>query len=312
MSQGTPSNFPNGFRNGVVIRGVPLSVTNPGKVFWVNGSSVLAPGAVGGSNGNDGTYQRPFATIDYAIGKCTASRGDIIMVMPGHSEDISGAGSITLDVAGVAVIGLGTGSLRPDLNYSDTAGTVEVDAADVTLYNITLTADVSAVVVGINVDAAGCTIDSCEFGLNASGDDFITGIDVDAVDGFVFTNNVWRAENNVAGAAEAIRLDTATNYRIEGNRILGEFSDGCIVGEGAAGSLGIIANNLLYNQDTAGGETIDLNVADTGICANNLMGTLFTTAPETAFDPGSMLCAENYMANAVDESAALVPTTVST
>ena len=52
MAQGVPSNFPNGFRNGVVIKGLPLSVTNPGKVFWVNGSSALAPGSVGGSNGN--------------------------------------------------------------------------------------------------------------------------------------------------------------------------------------------------------------------------------------------------------------------
>ena len=66
------SNFPNGFANGVTIRGVPLTITNPGEVFWVNGSGVLAKGGVGGSNGNDGSYQRPFATIDYAVGKCTA------------------------------------------------------------------------------------------------------------------------------------------------------------------------------------------------------------------------------------------------
>jgi hypothetical protein len=311
MAQGTPSNFPNGFRNGVVIKGLPLSVTNPGKVFWVNGSSALAPGGVGGSNSNDGTYQRPFATIDYAVGQCTANRGDIIMVMPGHSEDIGSAGALTLDVAGVAVIGLGSGSLRPDLNYSNTAGTVEIDAADVTLYNLTFTADVSAVVVGVNVDANGCTIDSCEFTYNASGDDFITGLDVDTVSDFTFTNNKWNAQE-AAGAAEAIRLDTVTRCNISGNHFTGMFSDGAIIGEGAAGTGHLIADNYIYNADTAGGEGIDLNVACTGLIVNNRLGTLFTTAPETTFDPGSCLCLENYVANAINESGIIVPTTLST
>lgn len=307
-----PSNYPNGFAQGVTIRGIPLTVSNPGKVFWVNSTSVVAPGAVGGSNGNDGSYRRPFATIDYAVGKCTANRGDIIMVMPGHSEAITSATSLVFDVAGVAVIGLGTGSLRPDLNFSNTAGSVEVDAADVTLYNLTFTADVSAVIVGVNVDADGCTIDNCEFNFNATGDDFITGIDVDAVGNFTFTNNTVYAEDNVAGAAEFIRLDTATQYTIANNHIQGEFSDGCIVAEGSAGAQALIANNYLYNCDTAGGEVIDLNVADTGLIVNNRCGTLFTTAPETAFDPGSCLCLENYVANAINESGIIVPTTLST
>ena len=307
-----PSNFPNGFAQGVTIKGIPITVSNPGKVFWVNSTSVVAPGAVGGSNGNDGSYRRPFATIDYAVGKCTANRGDIIMVMPGHSETISSATSLVFDVAGVAVIGLGTGSLRPDLNFSNTAGSVEVDAADITLYNLTFTADVSAVVVGVNVDAAGCTIDNCEFNFNATGDDFVTGVDVDTVGGFTFTNNTVYAEDNVAGAAEFIRLDTATQYNISNNNIQGEFSDGCIIGEGAAGAQGLIADNFLYNCDTAGGETIDINVADTGLIVRNIMGTLFTTAPETAFDPGSMLCNQNYMVNAINERGTEVPPTQST
>lgn len=312
MAQGTPSNFPNGFRNGVVIKGLPLSVTNPGKVFWVNGSTALAPGGVGGSNSNDGTYQRPFATIDYAVGQCTANRGDIIMVMPGHSESITSATSLVFDVAGVAVIGLGTGSLRPDLNFSNTAGSVEIDAADVTLYNLTFTADVSAVVVGVNVDANGCTIDNCEFNFNATGDDFLTMVDVDTVSDFTFTNNVVIAEDNVAGAAEAIRLDTATQANISNNTFQGEWSDGAIIGEGAASPQITIADNYIYNCDTAGGEVIDLNVACTGLIVNNRCGTLFTTAPETAFDPGSCLCLENYVANAIDESGIIVPTTLST
>ena len=307
-----PSNFPNGFAQGVTIKGIPLTVSNPGKVFWVNSTSVLAPGAVGGSNGNDGSYRRPFATIDYAVGRCTANRGDIIMVMPGHSETISSATSLVFDVAGVAVIGLGSGSFRPDLNFSATAGSVEVDAADVTLYNLTFTADVSAVVVGVNVDANGCTIDNCEFNFNATGDDFLTMIDVDTVGGFTLSNSTLYAEDNVAGAAEAVRLDTDTKTVIRNNFIIGEFSDGCIIGEGAAGAQLLIANNIMYNADTTGGETIDLNVAHTGVISKNSLCSLFSTAPETTYDPGSCQSIENYACNAINESGTIVPPTIST
>jgi len=40
------SNFPNGFKGGVTIRGIPLQLLNPGEVFWVNNSGVLAKGIV--------------------------------------------------------------------------------------------------------------------------------------------------------------------------------------------------------------------------------------------------------------------------
>jgi hypothetical protein len=297
------SNFPGGFAHGVTIRGVPLTVANPGKVYWVD--------SVTGSNGNKGTVDRPFSTIDYAVGRCTANKGDIIFVKPGHSETISAAGSLTLDVAGVAVIGLGTGTDRPDLNYSATAGTVEIDAANVTLYNLTFTADVSAITVGVNVDADSATIDNCEFNYNATGDDFVTMIDADTVNGFTLSNSRLIAES-IAGCAEAIRLDTANETTIVGNYIFGDFTDGAIIGEGAASVDLVIANNKIYNADTTAGFVIDLNVACTGIMSGNSCGTLYATDPESTIDPGSLLSNENYVCNAVDESGALVPVTVST
>ena len=75
------SNFPGGFMNGLTVRETPIEIPHPGKVFWVNNSSVLAEFGLTGSNGNAGTYRHPFSTIDYAIGRCTAGRGDVIYVM---------------------------------------------------------------------------------------------------------------------------------------------------------------------------------------------------------------------------------------
>lgn len=156
------SNYPHGFVHGITIRGVPITMLHPGKVFWVNGSSVLAENAKAGSDGNKGTYQEPFATIDYAIGKCTASRGDIILVMPGHTETVAAAAGIAVDVAGIAIIGLGQGSLRPALNFTATASTLTMSAANCTLHNLLLTGGVDAVVSPIVVSAADCVISNCE------------------------------------------------------------------------------------------------------------------------------------------------------
>lgn len=152
------SNFPNGFANGVSIRGVPLNVAHPGKVFWVNNSTVLSEGGIGGSNGNDGTYLRPFSTLDYAIGKCSASRGDIIMIMPGHIEAVT-ATSIALDVAGVAIVGLGEGDLRPLFNCGVTTSTITVSAANCSIKNIVVKATVDSVVAGLTISGSGVTLD---------------------------------------------------------------------------------------------------------------------------------------------------------
>ena len=69
----------------------PLATT--GEIYYVNsGTGANAVGGITGSNGNNGLSPKtPFATIDYAIGRCTANRGDTIYVMPGHWETLTTA-----------------------------------------------------------------------------------------------------------------------------------------------------------------------------------------------------------------------------
>ena len=120
--------YPSGFSTGITVRGLPLNVSHPGEIFFVNNSTVLAKGGVGGSNGNPGTYIKPFSTCEGAInnGAVRASRGDVIFAMPGHAETISTATALNMDKAGVALIGLGTGGLRPTLTF-DTATTAAIN-----------------------------------------------------------------------------------------------------------------------------------------------------------------------------------------
>ena len=138
MTTQANSNFPNGFLTGVTVRELPITVTNPGKVFWLNNSPFVAPGAIGGSDSNPGTYTKPFATLAGAIASANvvAGRGDIICVMPNHAENISSATALTLYKSGVAIVGLGTGAARPTFTL-DTANTttINVTGANVSIQN---------------------------------------------------------------------------------------------------------------------------------------------------------------------------------
>jgi hypothetical protein len=159
------SNFPNGF-NAVSIRGVPLVQTHPGKAFWVsnNAASVLQ-GHRGGSDGNRGTFESPFASVNYAITQCVASRGDIVFVKPGHAETLSTATALVANIAGVAIIGLGIGTARPTFTI-DTIATakIPVSAANVSFQNCVFVANFADIAtVFLLTTAPGFTVERCEF-----------------------------------------------------------------------------------------------------------------------------------------------------
>lgn len=144
--------YPNGFANGVAIRGVPILNTYAGNIWWVDSGI--------GSNGNNGkSAAKPFATIDYAIGRCTASNGDIILVSPGHAETVATAGAIACDVVGISIVGLGAGALRPTLTFSAVDATMTVSASSVTVENILIKPSIDSVVSPIVVSGSDCYLD---------------------------------------------------------------------------------------------------------------------------------------------------------
>lgn len=120
---------------------------HPGDIFFV-GSAVS--GATDGA-GYGKNPDRPFATLDYAIGQCTASQGDVIYLLPGHVETTT---AIALDVAGVKIIGLGWGRLRPTLTANTTAGSLlAVTAANCEIRNIRFVGAASGVTALLDLGA---------------------------------------------------------------------------------------------------------------------------------------------------------------
>lgn len=217
------SNYPNGFAQGISIRGVPLMQTHPGKVFWVGNSATLLPGEIGASNGNDGSFLKPFSTIDYAVGRCADNRGDIIFVRPNHTETVTAAGGLDLDVIGIALIGLGSGSNRPKINFTTaTTADMDVDAANITMVNFQFTGGVDALAGPIDVNAADFKLIDCTY----------TDVTGQATDVVIADANADRILIDgydhygaaAAGANSAIALIGMDNPVIKNFRIIGNFA----------------------------------------------------------------------------------------
>lgn len=280
MSASLISNYPNGFSNGVAIRGLPLQVCHPGKVFWVYNGSALLPGQKGGSNGNKGTFNEPFATVDYAVSQCTANRGDIVFVKPGHAETFAAADGFDLDVAGVAVVGMGTGTLKPTFTLSATTSDVNISAANCSLMNMRFVASTSDVVRAIQVTATHATIKGIDV-LDSGGTNEIltvikaTGTTDNEADG------LWIEGCRAYGTSTAILEFFEFNSHINGL----VFKDNIIINEGTAAGAAIagatgknllnayIGYNKTSNKATANNLFIDSDsTASTGIAENNLIG----------------------------------------
>lgn len=209
------SNYPNGFAQGVNIRGIPLLSAYPGDVYWVD--------SVNGSDGNKGTFDKPFSTIDYTVGRCTANKGDIIAVKAGHVETVTAAAGLALDVAGIVILGFGTGSHRPTVNFTTAVGAdMNVDAANISIYNVLFTGGFDALTGPIDVNAADFSMLNCETrDVTGQATDFI----VTDANASRFLISGWRHIGAAAaGADTAITIVGGDDWIIENFNIYGNFA----------------------------------------------------------------------------------------
>lgn len=308
------SNYPGGFTQGLSVRDVPIAVAHPGKVFFVNNSSVLSPNGVGGSDDNAGTYKAPFATIDGAIGKCTAGRGDIILVMPGHVETVSAAAGLALDVAGVAVVGLGRGSLRPQVNLTATTSTVTMSAANCLFKNILFTGGIDAIVSMIVVSAADCIIDGCEL-RDVTGQMTCGILTTAAADRLKILNHVHKGDT-AAGTVAGIAIVGGDRIEITIDVMDGNFSTGGIdVRTTATTNLYVHDVGRFYTRNAADIFLVDTITGSTGQIGPNINIRLTDNAANiTEAITGATFIVQDpvYVCNLAGEKGMLINWTAST
>jgi hypothetical protein len=173
--------------------------------------------------GNGTRPETPFASIDYAVGLCTANKGDVIVVGPGHVETVSAAAGLAFDVAGITVLGLGSGTSRPTINIGTlTSATVTISAANVTLRNLIFVTTLDAVVTAIAISASDAKLYDIETRDTSATQclDFITT--TAAADRLHISDWVHRGDA-AAGANTAISIVGGDGIVIENFNLYGNF-----------------------------------------------------------------------------------------
>ncbi len=226
---------------------------------------------------------RIYATINEAVDQCTAVTGDTILVMPGHTENISSATALALDIADINIIGLGVGTSRPTLTLDTGAtSTIAVSAANITIKNIVFSANYADIASVFTLTTAkNFRLVNCDFVATATNMNFLTivtvGATANAADGLTVEGCLW------------IEPDTATSTMLT---IAGDLDrlkvSGCYLNLGVNTSdlpaIAIVATGKDLTNAMIGGMTKEEgNVVIRLNDANPLLITVDTTTANTGF-----------------------------
>lgn len=228
-----------------------------GKVIYVHSGT--------GSNGNLGTDPRqPLATIAQAQSVATASKGDIVVLMPGHAETVTAA--ITLSKAGVSYVAAGTGSLAATITGNGAVDAITVTGANVTLDGLRFPApETDDQTADINVAAAHCRIlNTFHIGSQTSKNktDIIT-VASGGDDLVVAGSSMY---NTVVDCVSAISLEAAVARPTLANlTIQGTFSTAAIMDEATA-TLVTVRDSIVKNIKAATA-VLSFSNNSTGICS---------------------------------------------
>jgi hypothetical protein len=172
------------------------------------------------------TLEAAFAQVTNPL---VAYRGDLVYALQNHEEDFAAADAADMDIGGVTVVNLGEGSTAPTYTYTATGGELVVGAPDITFIGGRLLAGISAITMGVSVEADGdnFTMIGTEFPEPSTVTfEFIDAIDLAAgADGFEIYHCIYRHVSDT-GPSHFIDAGNGTNaqMKIINNDIRGEFS----------------------------------------------------------------------------------------
>lgn len=304
------TNYPNGVSSfGIPVLGSFGGAVPTGKVLWVQSVHSRAS-----DNNNGESMDSPMATLDAAIGRCAANHGDMILIGPGHAENVAAASSIAVDVAGVAIIGLGWGASRPTFTWTATGAYIDISEASCILSNIRCVPGIDEVstMIQVRTNATDCLIDKCDhidagssiqtkrFLLATSGASRLT------------MQNCRHVQVNAAAAAQVwINLVGTTGARIIDNTILmaafASTTSYAIAATGTACTLVEIARNTILFTGGTITSIINLLTGSTGMICNNMIGSGTAVATAAAITADAAFVFENYWIDDAAASGILAP-----
>jgi hypothetical protein len=254
----------------------------PGTTWYVSSTR-------GNSSFSGRTWNDPLATITQALTVCSA--GDTILLDYSHNEGLGSGESINFNKAGVKVIGMGSGTLAPRIDFDHASATIDVTASSVTLQNIRLLPSVATVSIGIDVNAAVTNtrlinIEILDGEDGAGTDEFVLGVDIKAgctrtyIDGMIASQHA-----SADGATHVVKLTGASDKVTIKNSwmyTVGTAAVACIGGDTTL-STNLLVEDCILTTDAEPG--IEVLTGTTGVFRNvDIFTNLATIAAATVAD----------------------------
>lgn len=251
-----------------------MSLNITGDIRYVHAGS-------GASTGPGFSPETAYATIDQAISACTADNDDAVIVLPDHTESIAGAAGVAQDVAGVRVIGLGVGRNRPRVTFTTAdAASWDVSAARCSIENLVLINGRDGQTAMVNVSAADCVIQDCEFMLGDACTQAVLGILTTAGANRMIVRRNHMHGSVDAGVGSAISIVGGDAILVEDNVITGAFTTTGNIANGTASTMLVIRRNHLLNRTADGNnKVIVLHASTTGLIVQNQGGIIDSMCP---------------------------------
>lgn len=245
----TFTNFPNGLTSlGIPLVGSGALPVTAGNYWFVNSAT--------GNSGGPGTFDAPYATLSQAI--AVAAANDIIGIQAGHTETITAAGGVTVNVAGLQIIGFGTGEARPKFTFGTaTTASFLITSASVSVTNIIGIAGIDQLTQPFDVRAAGVTL-GIEWRDNATNVEAVRAILGSAAADKININLTYLGQTGGSHCVNAIRL-VGTDVGILNINLYGKASTAWVEFATTA-CTDIEVYGYMYNSGTTNGSK---NVVDT-------------------------------------------------
>ena len=299
--------YPAGLTSfGVPVLGSGLAIPASSGNYWFVSSTT-------GSNGNDGkTVQTPFATVKYAITMSTASNGDVIVMLPYHTESISAAGGWT-PLAGTSIVGLGWGGSRPLIKTTATTSTILASAANLLFQNFVVQAGITETVTIFSVSGKDVIINAVDYQEDASNNytciSFLTT--TATASRFMVLNCRHNSTTVPTGTAAWMSIVGGDGWTIENNEITvnrATNATSCAIGTLTPAATNVMIRNNVMNIGLtgAGKLVVSLYAGTTGMVAGNF-GLAIGATLASQFGCAGAGAFQNYAAHTANASGIIEP-----
>jgi hypothetical protein len=163
---------------------LPNPVAFPGIMLSANGGQVFYCCSLGVQDETTADIASMlFTTLGAALGACRANRGDVIYVLPGHTESVTTTPTF---VAGVSIIGVGNGDERPTFNWTAASSQWSIAVANVRIANCILNLAATAATVttkAITIAGASMAFEGCKILVGGAGGTQLVTIGIELTTG---------------------------------------------------------------------------------------------------------------------------------